>query len=137
MRITEKDIQEAQVCAITGWSKMLVWGKAPFPQNYTPILAVTNISSPAFGILFRAANSGIFVLGTVGALKTFNKEYALTLIKKAKIDDTWGNDSWGGVRDGAGRPKSVPEDAKRRSIYMTDAEFEYVKKWLSESRSAN
>lgn len=134
MKITQADIASAQVTPITDWAKDMCWGKQPFPDAFIPILAVTSIGNPVYGILMRSKTSGRFVIGTSGALRNLNNNFALTLMSKAHVDDTWECGSWGGAREGAGRPKEVPEEAKRRSIFMTNDEFEFVKDWLKKSR---
>ena len=41
----------------------------------------------------------------------------------------------GGKREGAGAPKLLPLDAKRRQIYLTDDEYEKVKEYIKQLRS--
>lgn len=135
MKITQSDITAAKVGPITDWVKSLVWGAAPFPKGFVPVLAVTDIGNPVCGVLLRASATGRFVIGSAGALRSLNNNFAMELMAKAKVDDTWQTGSWGGAREGAGRPKEVPQDAKRRSIYMTEEEFKYVKKWLEDKRN--
>lgn len=131
MLLTKGDITAAEVGPITDWTKSLVWGVAPFPKGFVPILAVTNIGNPACGVLLRASATGRFMIGSAGALKSLSDDFAIQLINKAEFDDTWSAGTWGGAREGAGRPKKVPDEAKRRSVYLTDEEFQTVKEWLA------
>lgn len=131
MKLTQSDITAAKVGPISDWVKSLVWGAAPFPEGFVPILAVTNVGNPACGVLMRASATGRFMIGSAGALRSLSEDFAMKLMAKAKVDDTWKCGSWGGAREGAGRPKEVPEEAKRRSIYLTDEEFQTVKEWLA------
>lgn len=132
MLLKQSDITAAKVGPITDWVKDLTWGTAPFPAGFVPILAVTNAGNPAFGVLLRASATGRFVIGTSGSLRSLSDDFAIQLINKAEFDDTsWSTGTWGGAREGAGRPKEVPEEAKRRSIYLTDEEFRTVKEWLA------
>lgn len=135
MKITQADIAAAKVAPVNDYVKILSWGRSPFPEGFVPILAITNVSSPIWGILMRARTTGRFMIGTAGALKNISDNFAMELMSKADVDDTRQCCSWGGNREGAGRPKTVPEDAKRRSIYMTEEEFKYVKKWLEDKRN--
>ena len=77
-----------------------------------------------------------FVIATNDACRNINENFAMELMSKAHVDDTWECGSWGGAREGAGRPKEIPEDAKRRSIFMTDEEFSFVKDWLKTYRES-
>lgn len=131
MLLTKSDITAAKVGPITDWTKSLVWGAAPFPEGFVPVLAVTNIGNPACGVLLRAAATGRFVIGSSGSLRSLSDDFAIQLINKVEVDENWKAGSWGGAREGAGRPKEVPEEAKRRSIFLTDEEFQTVKEWLA------
>lgn len=42
--------------------------------------------------------------------------------------------AWGGYRPGAGAPKTLPEGAKRRTINVTDAEWQKVKEFIATLR---
>lgn len=134
MKITEADIKYAKVRPINDWAKKMLWGPAPFPEGFVPILAITNVGNACWGILMRSRVGGRFVIATNGACRAINDNFAMNLMSKAHVDDTWECGSWGGAREGAGRPKEVPEEAKRRSIFMTNDEFEFVKDWLKKSR---
>lgn len=134
MKITQADITAAKVGPITDLAKSQSWGPQPFPEGFVPILAITNLGNPCWGILMRSTAAGRFVIATAGAIRTINNNFAMELMKKAQVDDTWECGSWGGAREGAGRPKEIPEDAKRRSIFMTEEEFKFVKDWLKKSR---
>ena len=134
MKITETDIKYAKVRPINDWAKNMLWGPAPFPEGFVPILAITNIGSPCWGILMRS-RVGRFVIATKGAYRTINDNFAMELMSKAHVDDTWECGSWGRAREGAGRPKELPDGAKRRSISLTEEEFRFVKDWLEKCRA--
>lgn len=136
MKITETDIKYAKVRPINDWAKKMLWGPTPFPEGFVPILAITNVGNPCWGILMRSRVAGRFVIATNGACRNINENFAMELMSKAHVDDTWECGSWGGTREGAGRPKEIPEDAKRRSIFMTDEEFSFVKDWLKTYRES-
>lgn len=138
MKITQADITAANISAITDFAKLTYWGQAPFPEGFVPILAVTSIGNPLCGILMRANVTGRFVIGSFGVLKNLDEKTAVELINKADVgNDTWQAGSWGGAREGAGRPKTVPKNAKRRSVYMTEEEFKFVKDLLETTRQEN
>ncbi|MDO4178345.1 MAG: hypothetical protein Q4D21_04055 [Phascolarctobacterium sp.] len=42
--------------------------------------------------------------------------------------------TWGGAREGAGRPK-LGKTSKMRSLRMTDEEYDLVRQWLKEYRA--
>ena len=44
--------------------------------------------------------------------------------------------NWGGKRQGAGRPTVGTEKRKRRSIFVSDKEFEKVKVYIAEIKKA-
>lgn len=134
MKITETEIKYAKVRPVGDYAKKVLWGPAPFPEGFVPILAITNVGSACWGILMRSRVGGRFVIATNGACRAINDNFAMGLMNKAHVDDTWECGSWGGAREGAGRPKEVPESARRRSVFMTDEEFSFVKEWLKKSR---
>lgn len=129
MPINQDALNQLEIRPISDLTKEMCWGKMPFPTGFVPILAIINkVSKLPKGVLMRSrANSGFF-LARNGALSTVHNKLALEYIKKADITD-WENlkATWGGAREGAGRPKELPIDAVRRSIALTGEEFEFVK----------
>lgn len=129
MPINQDALNQLDVRPISDSTKEMCWGKMPFPDGFVPILAIINkVSRLPKGVLMRSRVNGGFVLARNGALSTVPNKLALEFIKKADIAD-WENlkTTWGGAREGAGRPKELPIDAVRRSIALTGEEFEFVK----------
>jgi hypothetical protein len=59
--------------------------------------------------------------GKIGPSKQYMKDEDIEAIKN----------SWGGVRDGAGRPST---GRKKRQLYITDSEYQVLIKYLEELR---
>lgn len=105
-----------------------MWGRAvPFPADFKPVLAVTNMSSPLYGILFCNVVKDRFLIGFNHVVKNIDYKTAMKLMERCEPSGR------GGEREGAGR-KAAPEGAKRRSLTITDEELQYMQEWLKSHR---
>ena len=129
MPINRDALNQLDFYPITDSTIETCWGKTPFPDRFVLIMAIKN-KAPGrpYGILARDKTNGIFAIGLNGVLSMCPNNLAREFIKKAERQDLENHRvTWGGARNGAGRPKELPVSAVRRCIALTDEEFEFVK----------
>lgn len=108
----------------------MIWGVAPLPPNFIPVLVNIKISSRNYGLLMYNTKTKRWAVGAGNIMHNIAPSEAERLI--GQVDTATEH---GGKREGSGRKKQLPEGAKCRSILLTDEEYLAIKKIVNEMRN--